>query len=90
VIAAGDERGSVGCEEGNERGDLVRGTEPTEGVLAREERLGLIGEVCVDERRGDEAGAYSVDPNALGGVLERCVFGQADQAAPSEAVSNRT
>ena len=51
---------------------------PAEGVLAREEQLGLLVEVRVDERRDDEAGADRVDPDAACSVLERGVLGQAD------------
>src|SRR5208337_2075772 len=78
VVAAGDEGCGVGGQEDRQRGNLVRCAEPSEGVLARDGRLGLLVEVRVDERRGDEAGSDRVDPHALCGVLESGVLGQAD------------
>src|SRR6185312_16831397 len=78
VVAAGDERGGIRDEEGDEGGDLVWGAEPTESVLAREERLGLLVEARIYKRRDNEPGADRVNPDALRAVFERGVLGQAD------------
>ena len=71
VVAARDERGVVGGEEGHQVRHLLGGAESPQGVQGGYLGLGLGGEVLLQQGRGDEAGAHGVDADALGGVLSR-------------------